>query len=484
MDPIIIKGAQLLDPDTPMCVKDIRVEDGKIAEIGSNLTLGGAEVIDAQNMLAMPGLINGHTHSGQSLDRGTTPNLPLDLWIAWAVFGSVDRTPEDAYTTAAAGALEMLRTGCTAVLDQVYIPPGNFDAHAEAVVTAYEDVGLRVGVAPMIGDLDFAESLPKHLIGNVELPTGQSFEPSMLAALMEGFIERSRGRSPRIMPMLGPSAPQRCSDEYLATNVELADRYGVGLHTHLLETKSQVVVGHALYGRSTVEHLDALGVLGPHTSLAHVVWADDDDIAIIAERGATVVHNPWSNLRCGSGVMPMGALVEAGVQVAVGTDGAASNDNQNMFEALKLATLLQTLGGHHHHWPTAEAVWARSLSGGAAALQAPIGRLAPGALADIVLLDLDRHVLADRASLVASLAYAEHGESVDTVMVHGEIVLRERRSTRIDESNLGERSRAFQRRLHDNLDERVATFETWVPGLERIESELNQVPLQFDRRLR
>lgn len=180
----------------------------------------------------------------------------------------------------------------------------------------------------------------------------------------------------------------------------------------------------------------------------------------------------------------MGALVEAGVQVAVGTDGAASNDNQNMFEALKLATLLQTLGGHHHHWPTAEAVWARSLSGGAAALQAPIGRLAPGALADIVLLDLDRHVLADRASLVASLAYAEHGESVDTVMVHGEIVLRERRSTRIDESNLGERSRAFQRRLHDNLDERVATFETWVPGLERIESELNQVPLQFDRRLR
>ena len=483
MAALIVKSAHVLDPEGPIGVADIRIEDGRIAEIGPNLSGQGVEVIDATDMLAMPGLINSHTHSGQSLDRGTTPNLPLDLWVAWAVFGSVQRSPDDSYITAAAGALEMLQTGCTAVLDHVYLDPHDFENHAEAVVTAYEEVGLRAGVAPMVADRHFAESLPRHLVEDTELPDGPPFDPLMLIGLMEDFITSYQGRHERIIPMLGPSAPQRCSDDYLEMNADLANRYGVGIHTHLLETKSQALIGRARYGQSTVTHIRDLGLLGPRSSLAHVVWADSAEIALIAESGSTVVHNPWSNLRCGSGVMPMHLLVDAGVEVAVGADGAASNDNQSMFEALKLATLLQTLAGDHHDWPTAEAVWARSLRGGSAALGVPIGRLAPGALADIVLLDLDRHVVADREPLVASLTFAEHGESVDTVIVHGEIVIREGRSTRIDEADLGARARAVQRRLHDNVDQRVATYKQRQPALEQIEAAVANTPLAIERRL-
>lgn len=487
MTPLVIKGAHVLHPDGPVEAADILVEDGRISELRSGLPTAGAEVIDADGMLAMPGLINAHTHSGQSLDRGTTPNLPLDLWLAWAVFGSVPRSAEDAYTTAAAGALEMLLTGCTSVLDHVHLPPDDFAAHGDAVTAAYSDLGLRAAVAPMVGDLPFAQTVPAHLltgadIGPDSLPSGPALDPVALAGHVEEFLSKHRGRR-RVAPVVGPSAFQRCSDEFLVLLAELARRHGVGVHTHLLETKSQVFVGRHRWGRSTVAHASDLGFLGKGSSLAHAVWVDTAEIEMIAASNTTVVHNPCSNLRCGSGVMPMAEMIDAGVPVAVGADGAASNDNQNMFEALKLAALLPTLVGDHRRWPTAEQVWARSLRGGAAAMGAPVGRLTPGALADIVLLRLDRHVLCERGQLVASLVLAEHGESVDTVITNGEPVVCGGRSTRVDHREIGERARGLQRRLLDNTAERAAVFEQWRPGLEAIEHAMARIDLGFERRV-
>ena len=498
----LIKGAHVLDPDRPVEQCDIRVEDGRIAEMGPCLAPRGEETIDAEGLLAMPGLINAHTHSGQSLDRGTTPNLPLDLWLAWAVFGSVPRSADDAYTTAAAGALEMLQTGCTSVLDHVYLPhgsPEDFAAHGEAVVAAYSDVGLRAGVAPMVGDLPFAQTVPVHLLADGDagsgasagaagdaaagLPPEPALDPGALAGMVGDFLAAHRGRHRRVSPLVGPSAFQRCSDDFLERLAGLARRHGVGVHTHLLETKSQIFAGRHRWGRSTVAQARAMGFLGRGSSLAHAVWVDGDEIEMIAASGAAVVHNPCSNLRCGSGVMPAVEMAAAGVPVAVGADGAASNDNQNMFEALKLATLLPTLAGDHRRWPTAEEVWARSLRGGASALGLPVGRLAPGSPADIVLLELDRHVLAERPQLVASLVYAEHGESVNTVIVHGETVVRDGRSTRVDHAELGRRARGLQRRLHENTAERTAVFEQWRPALEAIEDAVSDIPVGITRRL-
>lgn len=484
MKMLLIKGAHLLDPQRPLTVADIRIEDGRITEISPRLSATGAEVVEARNMLAMPGLINSHTHSDQSLDRGTTPNLPLDLWIAWAVFGSAPRTPDDSYTVAAAGALEMLRTGTTSVIDHVYVDPDQFSVYTEAIVTAYEDLGLRAGVAPGVADLPFAESLPGYLISDgSQLPTGSTLNPSELADHLENFIATYKSRHPRIEPMLGPSAPQRCSDGFLSRIVDLGRRYNVGIHTHLLESKSQVLAGRHRYGQSTVAHIDDIGLLSPQTSLAHSVWVDDEDIELISKRGSTVVHNPWSNLRCGSGLMPMTKFVAAGVEVALGSDGAASNDSQNMFEVLKLATGLQTMSGGYREWPTAQSVWHGSLRGGATALGLPIGRLEVGAYADIVLLNLDRHVLVDREQLAASLVFAELGQSVDTVIVHGEVVVRAGHSILIDEAALGTEARRFQRRQQDNAVERRAEYQQWFPGLDAIENKVGELDIGIERRL-
>ena len=181
--------------------------------------------------------------------------------------------------------------------------------------------------------------------------------------------------------------------------------------------------------------------------------------------------------------MPIVEMVNAGVPVAVGADGAASNDGQNMFETLKLAALLHTLVGDHRSWLTAEQVWATSLRSGAKALGAPVGRIAPGARADIVLLTLDRHVLAERHALVASLVFAENGQSVHTVITQGEVVLRDGSPTRVDAAEIGRRAREFQRRLHSNGAERAALYEQWRPPLEAIEDAVAEMDVGFERRV-
>ena len=401
------------------------------------------------------------------------------------MFGGVSRSPEDSYVTAAAGTLEMLRTGTTSVIDHVYVDPDQISAYVEAIVSAYEDVGLRAGVAPGVADLPFSDSLPGYLIGDgTALPAGRTLDPLELTDQLESFIKVYKGRHSRVVPMLGPSAPESCSDTFLSRIVDLGRRYDVGIHTHLLESKSQVLAGRHRYGRSTVAHIDDIGLLSPQTSLAHVVWVDDEDIKLISKRGSTVVHNPWSNLRCGSGLMPMTQFRAVGVDVALGADGAASNDSQNMFEVLKLATGLQTMSGDYRDWPTAESVWEGSLRGGTAALGLPIGRLEVGACADIVLLDLNRHVMADRAQLVASLVFAELGDSVDSVIVNGEVAVAEGRSTMIDEVALGARARRFQRRQHSNTVERQAEYQQWRPGLDAIEDRVDQIDVGFERRIR
>jgi 5-methylthioadenosine/S-adenosylhomocysteine deaminase len=486
MSNLLVRGASILDPVTGLTEADLLIDGGRITEVGSRLPAAGVRVLDADGMLAMPGLINAHTHSGQALDRGSTPDLPLDLWLTRVVLAEMERSLDDVYTTAAAGALEMLRTGCTAVLDHVFLDYDDFSAHADAVISAYRDVGIRAAVAPMAADLGHAETWPTHLLDDEEQPPPPTprHDPQRLAGLMETFIEEHLDRDPRLNPVLGPNAPQRCTDEYLALNARIAESHGVGVHTHLLETKSQRIATLARYGESVVDHLDATGLLGPRTSLAHGVWLSPEDIATIARRDAIVVHNPVSNLRLGSGIMPMQQMLEAEVTVAVGADGAASNDSQNMFEAWKIGTVVHTLRGPFQSWPTPSRVWRGMLAGGARALAFNIGRLSAGALADLVLLRLDRHIPSDVESLTASLAFAEHGGSVEVVIVHGEVVWAEGRSTRVDEAAIGRSARAFQRRLRETATARYREVEGQAERLTALEAVIEQTPTTLERRLR
>ena len=479
---LVIKGATILDPVSPLTEADIRIEDDRIVEVGSDLALGDAQLVEAHGMIATPGLVNAHTHSGQNLDRGVAPNLPLDLWLIWVVYGGIPFSPDDSYTLAMAGALEMLESGCTAVLDHAWISPDGFEDHSDAMMNAYADAGIRAGLAPMIQDRDIFESMSFEAVrGETPEPFSDPLDPDLLTAWMTAFFDRWQNTHPRLTPMVGPSAPQRCSDELMESMATLTSERGALFHTHVLETKTQIEATHARYGRSSVEFLRDLGLLSSTTSLAHCVWMDADEYTAVRDAGATIVHNPISNLRCGSGLLPVADLIEADVSVAVGADGAASNDNQNMFEAMKFATLIHTLYGPHQRWPRAGQIWEMCLRGGAAALGQDTGTLEPGQVADIVLLDTERHVVIDKESLAASLVLAEHGESVHTVIVGGEVMVSEGRSTRVDETESTKRSLALQRRIHHALPSRQAVYDRHVGLLTAVHEHAMTIPVGVER---
>lgn len=482
MTALLVRGATVLDAEGPLRTADIRCEGSVIAEIGPALRPGSAEVIDAADMVAVPGMINAHTHSGQNLDRGVAPNLPLDLWLMWVVFGNVSISADDRYTLAMAGALEMLETGCTAVLDHGWVPPWDFDDYAEAIMSAYADAGMRAALAPMIGDLDIFDTMSFEGASSPRPdPLGEPADTGGLLASMGAFFDRWHGAHPRLTPLVGPSAPQRCSHELMEGLAALAAERGAGFHTHVLETRTQIAANLERYGRSSVSYLEDLGLLYPGASLAHCVWMDPEEFSTVRRCGATVVHNPVSNLRCGSGILPVADLLEGGVSVALGADGAASNDNQNMFEAMKFAMLMQTLHGSHRRWPQARTIWQMGLRGGADALGQPLGSLQPGCAADIVLLDTQRHVPVHAEGLVASLVLAEHGESVHTVIVDGEVVVSEGRCTRVDGNAMAERSRALQRRIHEGLADRQAFYDRHVGVLTEVHDHAMAEPAPVER---
>lgn len=481
-DELLIKGATLLDPKQPLSSADIRVEGAVITEVGPNLRPGGATVIDADGMVAMPGLVNAHTHSGQNLDRGVAPNLPLDLWLIWVVYGGIQFSVDDSYTLAMAGALEMLESGCTAVLDHAWVSPDDFAGHADAMMTAYADAGIRAGLAPMIQDRDIFESMSLDAVpGPPPAPFSEPLDPALLTSWMTDFFDRWQGVHPRLTPMVGPSAPQRCSDELMAAMAGLVHDRGALFHTHILETKTQISAMQERYGRSSVDVLHDLGLMGPSTSLAHCVWMDPSEFEAVRTSGSTIVHNPVSNLRCGSGLLPLGDLLRADVSVALGADGAASNDNQNMFEAMKFGTLIHTLYGSHQHWPQAHDVWEMCLSGGAAALGHNTGSIEPGMTADVVLLDNRRHVGFDRDSLVASLVMAEHGESVHTVIVGGEIVVSDGAPTGVNENEMMNRAIELQGRIHAARPARQQVYDQHVDVLTAVHEHAAGISVSVER---
>jgi cytosine/adenosine deaminase-related metal-dependent hydrolase len=483
-DELLIAGGLILDPDLPLATGDVRVRGGLVVEVGGDLPREGADVLDARGLIVTPGLINAHTHSNQSVQRGSAPNLPLELWIGCVLYGDGPMAADDVYTAAAFQALELLRTGCTAVLDHAFLDVGDLPAQAEAIMQAYADVGMRAAVAPVVQDLDYLTTVATGLAVEAEAPepmTSPRDAPAILAAL-DAFLTAWAGKHELLTPMLGPAAPQRCSDELLAGLAELVLRHGAGVHTHLLESKPQVLATRSRFGSSVVAHLDELGLLGAHASFAHCNWLDGDEYRTLARTGSVVVHNPITAIRCGSGLLPLQELLDDGPTIALGADGSGASDGQNMFEAMKLASLLHTLYGDHRRWPQPERIWRVGLHGGAAALRRPLGAIRPGAAADLVLLRPDRHAVDDKDYLVRSLVVSELGDSVDTVLVGGEVVLRERRSTRVDEAAIrADAHELMGRRCRQHLARRDV-YSAVEPFLASVVDEAAAIDLGFSRR--
>ena len=479
---LLVRGGHVFDLDLPFETRDVLVEDGAITKVAPGLDPRGAHVVDATGMIVMPGLINAHTHSNQSIEKGLCDALPLDAWMVVASYGGAGATlrPEDLYLSTMVGALEMLTTGTTSVLDCPRSPQQWFDEGMDQIMSAYVDVGMRANVAAQYSDLDFFDSLPMALI-NEERPRARTGTVPELLARVEPFLERWQGRHPRLQPMLGPSSLPRCSVELFKASLDLAARRGVGLHTHLLSAKSQVPVAGARYGGSTVDFLREIGGLRKSTSFAHAIWLDDREIDLLAASESGVVHNPVSNLKLGAGVAPVPAMLRAGVSVALGTDGASSNDSQNMFETLKAAALVQRPIVPQDRWPTAMDSLRMCWDGGARTLSKKIGRLDPGFRADIVLLRTGDLRLAPKQQIANQLVYAELGRSVDTVLVDGDVVVRGGRVTKVDAETVQADAQRLIDGIWSSLPARDARFAEVSPTLERLEREVRALALGFSR---
>jgi cytosine/adenosine deaminase-related metal-dependent hydrolase len=295
------------------------------------------------------------------------------------------------------------------------------------------------------------------------------------------FVRRWQGRCALVQPYLCPSSLPRCSVELFEASVDAARALGCGLQTHLLSARSQVEVGTRRYGGSTVDFLDRVGALEPWASFAHAIWLSDEEVRTFADHAAVAVHNPVSNLKLGAGIAPVPALLAAGATVAIGSDGASSNDTQNMFETLKMSALVHRVAGPPATWPSAADALRMCWRGGAAVLREPVGRIAAGHRADLVVLAEHRFAPGPAPQLANQLVYAELGASVDTVVVGGKIVVRHGRMVSIDEDALWAEAREVIDRLWAGLPQRLRRFEELRPMLEELEAAVGAVPLAFAR---
>jgi 5-methylthioadenosine/S-adenosylhomocysteine deaminase len=417
---------------------DVVVAGGHIAAIvdAGAACVEGARIIDGRDRLLMPGLVNAHTHSPTNVLKGTGDRLshPAFMWRNQA--DTAGRMPDEIRLSAMLGCIEHLLGGTTAVID--HFPEQGFGpGDVDAVVDAYRSAGIRALVALRIFDEPYADIAPPDGLGGDAMPDNPLTPPplSESLALVEDAIRRHDGTADgrvRICP--APSNPMRCSDDLLAAVGDMAARYDTPVHMHLLETAVQSRIARARYGCSMVSHLDALGLLSDRLSSAHTIWLDEDDIALFAARGAIPVHNPESNLKLGAGLAPLARMLRAGVTVALGTDGASTNDNLDMHDAMRLALMLQRLGDpDRSRWPgVADAVTMATASGGRALRCAGLGTLAAGAPADLVLHDLGAPSWIPLNDPATQLVFAASGSTVDTVIVDGRVVVEGRRIVAFD----------------------------------------------------
>jgi 5-methylthioadenosine/S-adenosylhomocysteine deaminase len=387
------------------------------------------------------------------------------------------RTLDDKYLSAQLSAIEMVRKGSTACYDLFAELPAPTLEGVHAVARAFSDVGLRAAVAPMMADLTVYQALPGLLDAIPEPGRGRAAQlraapwAASIAACREMLATWPFDRD-RVRPALGPTIPLHCSDEFLVACRDLAREFGVGIQTHLAESKTQAVVGRRKYGKTLTAHLGDLGLLTPGFSAAHAIWLDRDDILRLADAGATVSHNPLSNLRLGSGVARVRTMLEAGVTVGIGTDSAASSDTQNMFEATRLAAYLSHVStADYRQWLTAEEALTMATTGSATVLgmHDRIGRLAPGYEADIVFLDLTNIGYIPLNDVLLQLVNGESGAAIASVMIGGRLVLDAGRLLTVDEAKVRrEAERAITR-----LTEANATSLAFARSLESAVGEFS-----------
>jgi 5-methylthioadenosine/S-adenosylhomocysteine deaminase len=427
--------------------------DGTIVEVGAHADLASRyqpdEVIGSDEHVVMPGFVNGHHHVGVTPFQLGSPDHPLELWFASRMAGR----GVDPYLDTLYSAFEMLESGITTVqhLHGLRVAPASrVAAIAEQVLEAYRDIGMRVSYSWMLRDqnrlaYEADEAFVRRLPPGLAAELGPWLEAQAIPlqdhlGLFQDLWSRWNGRTgTRIQ--LAPANLHWCSDEALKAMQAHAVKYRVGMHMHLLETAYQKEYAQRRAGTTALGHLDRLGLLGPHMTLGHGVWLNDDDIARVAETGTMICHNASSNLRLRSGVAPVNQWMARGVRVALGLDEAGINDDRDMLQEMRLVLRLHRVPGMDDVVPTSHQVFQMATQHGAqtTGFADTIGTLEPGKAADLVLVrwkQIAYPYLDPDVSLVDAVVHRAKTAGVDTVLVAGEPVLRDGRITRVNKDEV------------------------------------------------
>jgi 5-methylthioadenosine/S-adenosylhomocysteine deaminase len=421
---LVIQGGIVLTMEEgrpPLEQGHVLISGGRILSVEAGVAEPrGLRIVDARNGVILPGLVNAHAHTAMTLFRGFADDLPLDRWLFEKIFPAEARflSPETVYRGTLLGCIEMLASGTTCVSDGYFFE--------DAAMEAFMESGLRAIGAQ--GVIDFpAPGVPRP---EKNLETGRA------------FLERWAGVSDRVLPGLFCHSPLTCSSRTLAGAMELSGEFGAPLQTHLSETAAEVKEILERTGERPVFYLDRIGVLGAGLACAHGVHLSDDEIGLLAERGAGLVHVPQSNMKLASGTARIQALLDAGLRVGLGTDGCASNNNLDLLEETDTAAKAAKAASGDPTHLRAEAALRMATVGGASVLglEKEIGTLEPGKRADLIVVDLDQPHLQPVYNPFSTLVYSAGGADVRHVLVDGVVIMEDRRFAALDPGQIMSRA--------------------------------------------
>jgi len=438
---LIIDGRYVVTMDAANTIIEngaVAVDDGAIIAIGPrdeiHATHSSAQTLGGDNRVVLPGLVNGHQHAAMTILRGVADDLALMDWLNNYMFPAEVEFVDAEFVRIGTelSCWEMIRGGTTTFVDMYYFP----DTIAEVV----DSCGMRALISATVID----QRSPDAEDAGDSISKGK------------GFIERWQGRNSRITPIFGPHANYTLNAEQLAATREAAAEFGAPISIHVSESPFELQYSQDTYGMTSIELLDSIGFFDGPTIAAHVVWPTAAEIPILVEKKVGVIHNPTSNMKLASGVAPVTDMLAAGVRVGLGTDGAASNNDLDMWEEMRLAALLQKVEQMNPEALSANTVLRMATVGGATAigLGDSIGSLEVGKRADIIQVEFDDVHHVPTYDVVSHLVYVTDEQDVVSVVIDGKVVMRENELLTIDTERVTAEATALAGRIRRALEER------------------------------
>lgn len=412
----------------------VAVTGGRIVAVGASQDIArsysAAQKVDAGGKIIIPGLINGHTHIPMTLFRGLADDLDLQDWLTKFIFPAEAKNVSEEFVRAGTrlGLAEMIRGGTTTYCDMYYFEDAIADETAKA------------GVRGILGETI------------IDFPVADNKTNAEAMAYVERFVQKWKGHE-LIIPAIAPHAPYTVSEEHLKAVRAFSDRTGAPIVTHISETKREVEESLKAKGASPIDYLSRIGFLNDRVIAAHVVWPNDGEIEILKRAGVGVVHNPQSNMKLASGVAPVPKMLKAGVKLGLGTDGAASNNDLSMWEEMDtVAKLHKVFSGDPKVISAEEAFELATIRGAQAVhLEKDIGSIETGKRADLVLVNHDSLNQIPLYNVYSDLVYATKASDVQTVIINGRIVMRDRRLLTLDEAAIKNKARVFREQVIKSL---------------------------------